>query len=106
MRDTIRKSSNRYAKKGNRQPPKFEDRVRFNWGFHDGTGDANGGKVRDVRGHFDPVYADGYNRGVETFRTTGKRPETSEPAWQARTSERAATAALGALRPDNRVVRV
>lgn len=61
----------------------FEDRVRFNWGFHDGSGEASRGHVRSVDGHFDPVYAAGYVAGVKVFQDTGARPELSDAAWRA-----------------------
>jgi hypothetical protein len=59
-------------------------RIRFNWGFHDGTAEAQLGNVRDMSGHFDSVYAEGYRAGLAAFRATGTRPESSEAAWLAR----------------------
>ena len=61
----------------------FPDRVRFNWGFHDGTFDAERAKVRDVSEHFDEAYAAGYVRGVLDWKNTGKRAELSDAAWAA-----------------------
>lgn len=64
--------------------PKFEARIRFNWGFHDGSAEAERGQVRNVAGHFDKPYATGYRAGVSAFRETGKRPESSDAAWATR----------------------
>jgi hypothetical protein len=61
--------------------PQFEDRVRFNWGFHDGTLDAEQGWNRSVDGHFDAVYAAGFLEGRVSFRASGAREATSEHAW-------------------------
>jgi len=58
-------------------------RIRFNWGFHDGTAEAQRGSLRDVTFHFDKVYAEGYRAGIEAFCATGTRPESSEAAWLA-----------------------
>ena len=63
---------------------RFEPRVRFNWGFHQAQDDmARGARYRDVSRHFDRHYAAGYEAGRQEFRETGKRNESSEPAWQA-----------------------
>ena len=68
---------------------KFSDRVRFNWGFHDGTLEATNGTTRDVSDHHDRFYADGYKEGVVCMRLRGNdpdnRPETSEPWWDGMT---------------------
>ncbi len=70
--------------------PKFSDRVRFNWGFHDGTREAQNPKmsltdgVRDMSTHFDRAYAAGYLAGVADFRATGERCESSDAAWAAK----------------------
>ncbi|MGA5726558.1 hypothetical protein ACPCHQ_21740 [Ralstonia thomasii] len=63
------------------QQPQFPDRVRFNWGFHDGTRDKHDGQVRGVDTHYDRVYAAGYVRGVLDFHNTGFRAPTSDQAW-------------------------
>lgn len=60
---------------------KFTPRIRFNWGFHDGTAEAERGSVRNVSSHFDKAYAAGYDAGVAAFRETGTRPESSDAAW-------------------------
>lgn len=59
----------------------FEDRVRFNWGFHDGTLDAEQGWNRSVDGHFDAVYAAGFLEGRASFGGSGAREATSDHAW-------------------------
>ncbi|WP_404995403.1 hypothetical protein [Cupriavidus pauculus] len=61
--------------------PQFSDRVRFNWGFHDGTRDKQDNRVRDMDSHYDRAYADGYVRGVLDFHNTGQRSATSDAAW-------------------------
>lgn len=62
--------------------PNYEPRVRFNWGFHDGTCDAQWSSERDVSNHFDFVYAEGYRAGIKAFSDTGVRPESSDSAWE------------------------
>ena len=52
----------------------FPDRVRFNWGFHDGTAEAERAKVREMDQHPDRVYAAGYVRGVLAWKNLGYRP--------------------------------
>ena len=64
------------------QVPKFDDRVRFNWGFHDGTHDASRGQATQQNGHFDGVYAAAYRLGVASFDELKIRPETSDDAWR------------------------
>ncbi|MGT2457666.1 hypothetical protein ACU4GI_32710 [Cupriavidus basilensis] len=64
------------------QTSKFPDRVRFNWGFHDGTRDKEDGRVRDMDAHYDRTYADGYVRGVLDFHNTGERAASSDRAWE------------------------
>lgn len=59
----------------------FPDRVRFNWGFHDGTAEAERAKVREMDQHPDRTYAAGYVRGVLAWKNLGYRPETSDEAW-------------------------
>lgn len=59
----------------------FEDRVRFNWGFHDGSRDGQEAKVRDMDTHYDKAYASGYVRGVLAWKNLGHRPENSDAAW-------------------------
>lgn len=61
----------------------FPERVRFNWGFHDGTAEAERAAVRDMEGHQDRAYAHGYVRGVLAWKNLGYRPETSDEAWSA-----------------------
>ena len=38
--------------------------LHFNWGFRDARAEQSRGKVRDVSGHFDAAYADGYRAGL------------------------------------------
>lgn len=59
----------------------FPERVRFNWGFHDGTAEAERAKVRDMEGHQDRSYVHGYVRGVLAWKNQGYRPESSDDAW-------------------------
>lgn len=59
----------------------FSDRVRFNWGFHDGRRDAQDGRVRKSRSKWDSEYAAGYERGVSAFEKLGERPALSDDAW-------------------------
>lgn len=85
---------------------KFSARIRFNWGFHDGAYAEEINRARDLSGHFDTVYADGYRRGVDTVRMTGAHPESSEAAWREREADAAARRAIRAMRPDSRTVRI
>ncbi|MEX3917907.1 hypothetical protein AB4Y43_16945 [Paraburkholderia sp. BR10872] len=78
-------------------------RVRFNWGFHDGTRDASHDEpARDVSRHHDRLYAVAYLRGHQDFTLSGVRVDTSDDAWQAFTADvsawRASSAA--ALAPE------
>ncbi|PRD96816.1 hypothetical protein C6P88_02590 [Burkholderia contaminans] len=59
----------------------FPERVRFNWGFHDGTAEAERAKVRDMESHQDRAYVHGYVRGVLAWKNLGYRPESSDEAW-------------------------
>ena len=77
----------------------FEDRVRFNWGFHDAvlavrqgwaTAEKNFGfatalKIGSVDAvltqHFDGVYARGWTFGYQAA-LAGNDCTSSEPAWQ------------------------
>ncbi len=67
----------------------FPDRVRFNWGYHDGVFDArrglapmhnrNGIKDED---HFDQVYVAGVRAGMAAEKKApGASPATSNEAW-------------------------
>lgn len=61
----------------------FDDRIRFNWGFHDAANDAEDRREpRDVSTHFDRAYARGYVAGYRTVLDGGDR-FSSEPAWSA-----------------------
>lgn len=72
---------------------KFEPRVRFNWGFHDAVADCERKARKDLTGHFDAVYAEGYERGVEAHRVIGVKAVSSESAWQCREDSRKDAAA-------------
>lgn len=61
--------------------PVFSERARFNWAFHDGTLDAQNGRVRDVADHYDQLYATAYRYGVDSFTKLQARAETSNEAW-------------------------
>ena len=88
---------------------KFEPRVRFNWGFHDAVADCERKARKDVINHFDAVYAEGYERGVEAHRVIGVKAVSSESAWICREDSRKDAAArakrLRDARPDSRTVR-
>lgn len=84
----------------NQAGPKFEDRVRFNWAFHDGTRDAQDGRVRNVEDHFDPIYAKGYVSGVASFGLLQVRAETSNEAWAQHEARELAEQQLAATRND------
>ncbi|TBR71607.1 MAG: hypothetical protein EPN64_19290 [Burkholderiaceae bacterium] len=63
--------------------PEYSPRVRFNWGFHDGTHDAERGHVPEWRpeAHHDAVYVAGYFGGKDAYRRLGARPQTSDESW-------------------------
>jgi len=58
----------------------FEDRIRFNWGFHDGRHAVESGRraMWEGKPHFDAVYEAGYRAGQ-----ADPLNESSEPAWKA-----------------------
>jgi hypothetical protein len=61
------------------------DRLRFNWGFHDGASEHERGHKRPEgweKKHFDPVYVDGHRRGRGAA-ARGEPRESSQPAWEA-----------------------
>lgn len=65
------------------EPPQFPERVRFNWGFHDGQDDVQKGRpVRPTLDRADPAFIAGYTRG-RALAERGIYSETSEPTWQA-----------------------
>lgn len=84
----------------NQAAPKFEDRVRFNWAFHDGTRDAQDDRMRNVEDHFDPIYAKGYVSGVASFGLLQVRAETSNEAWAQHEAGELAEQQLAATRND------
>lgn len=98
------------AKRAKSSQPKFENRVRFNWGFHDATyavanglntveknygfGFGKGGSTLDINSpdevvakHFDKEYAIGWTFGYYEAVGRGSRPESSESAWQSAVRE-------------------
>ena len=63
-----------------------ESRVRFNWGYQDGAGDILAKRSpRSVAGHFDAVYAQGYEYGIEDARNDAFTGD-STLAWKSRAS--------------------
>lgn len=71
---------------------RFNDRTRFNWGFHDATLDAAEGwpdrtQIVDAKGLRRPLpaddaaYCEGYRRGLASYAKLGRREESSEAAW-------------------------
>lgn len=68
------------------------NRVRFNWGFHDGASEARQGRVASIRltrwgphwkaQHFDPIYVQGYEAGWDYYQA-GKNWSSSLDAWEA-----------------------
>jgi hypothetical protein len=74
----------------------FDDRVRFNWGYHDAASDAkrgqarktvlNGGQdVRTVSREFDEAYYDGYLAGLRHWNDWEYNGD-STAAWNDRTA--------------------
>lgn len=63
--------------------PEFPPRVRFNWGFHDGSADAERGRDPQWKpeAHHDAVYVAGYYGGRDAYRHHGVRPESSDEGW-------------------------
>jgi hypothetical protein len=83
MRTTAKKNAGQIDK------AKFEDRVRFNWGYHDAVGDKAAGRARHlvesgpqdpktVSRDFDMSYYSGYQAGLEETEYNG----CSEAAWK------------------------
>ena len=62
-------------------PGSFPPRVRFNWGFHDATADAEDKRARQVDPKHDPVYAAGYRFGLRDYHRQGRRAEHSDHGW-------------------------
>ena len=60
----------------------FDNRTRFNWGFHDGAADFNRGRENKWSGnnHFDTAYKVGYLAGYAAAKF-GESVETSDNAW-------------------------
>jgi hypothetical protein len=75
-------------KKQSKTDRRFEPRIRFNWGFHDGAADQRSGFVAlwnrgAVAHHFDRTYVEGYYAGRDAVKA-GLPTESSQPAWEAR----------------------
>lgn len=75
-----------------RNQSQFDNRTRFNWGFHDAHGELENGNRRELREHgpqslkvvskaFDAAYYDGYRLGLMP---TYASEETSTRAWDER----------------------
>lgn len=65
-----------------KQTHQFLPQVRFNWGFHDATGEGErSSPARDMTTHFDPFYAAGYMAGRKVWDETRIRPQQSASAW-------------------------
>ncbi len=90
------------AKTKSAKKPAFEDRVRFNWGFHDGACDAAGPlghremhlkgeqNPKRVSREFDAAYYEGYLAGVLASKN-GEYKGESTGAWETfKTSDRTA----------------
>lgn len=71
--------------------PKFSDRVRFNWGYHDAASDAGRGQAREtamggpqnprrVSREYDAAYYDGYVCGISDT-ANGIDTASSTSAW-------------------------
>ena len=62
----------------------FEAQARFNWGYHAGAEDVQGGRsVKSLswkRNHFDGAYVAGYEYGVRDAEN-GNYAENSGAAW-------------------------
>lgn len=72
--------------------PKFDERERFNWGYHDAADEYQRGRPRltglfgqqtpqYVSREFDPAYYEGYVRGLRDARA-GQYRNNSRPAWE------------------------
>jgi len=70
-----------------------QNRIRFNWGYHDGALDIRTGFVRrdDLDKHYDTVYVVGYRAGAEDMRNATYF-EDSTKAWEASGIESGVTA--------------
>lgn len=61
--------------------PGHGNRVTFNWGYHDGAAEYGRNRVRSMAHHPDPVYAQGYIRGVYDAQD-GTDTSDSTAAWE------------------------
>lgn len=61
-----------------------QNRIRFNWGYHDGAHDTRVGFVRrdDLDQHYDQVYVRGYRAGAEDMRQATYFGDSTK-AWEA-----------------------
>ncbi len=74
-------------------------RIRFNWGFHDGTADEAEGRRTPGGNHHDKVYFDGYRRG-RRFQKEGRSTLLSDAAWAERQDEARERKLLRQTRPE------
>jgi hypothetical protein len=73
------------------EKPRFEPRVRFNWGYHDGALAAKEGiRPQWKSPHFDPHYEAGYNEGTNDHKL-GEYHEDSSEAWSRTRPKKAQT---------------
>jgi hypothetical protein len=70
------------------EKPQFDNRQRFNWGYHDGVAVAKRGQSRAhtclgtrLDTHFDQVYAAGHFAGYDAHKQ-GLPVESSVTAWE------------------------
>ncbi len=76
---------------GTKHEPKFSDRIRFNWGYHDGAADEKDGirppwtlvQTREQKRAQDAAYMDGYEAG-EAAQVAGIYAGDSTKAWDER----------------------
>lgn len=79
------------AKKHTRRNSKFDDQIRFNWGYHDANTEASHGKRRQllragpqnlmtVSLEYDPAYFFGYAAGLAAADMSAHHGD-SESAW-------------------------
>ena len=69
----------------------FSDRIRFNWGYHDGADDVKNSRrplwetriTREQKRLQDPAWMDGYEMG-EAAQIAGTYNGNSDEAWEER----------------------
>ena len=74
----------------------FSNRIRFNWGFHDATGDRQDGRANRMNGSENPryplpahdkAYCVGYAYGQKADMPGNVQPATSDGAWKEHSQE-------------------